>query len=125
MTHRAARASVTIQRELGQLISSHLKDPRLPGIVSVTHVDLAPDLSTARVYISTPGDDQERALAVEALESAAGRLGRNLQSRIKIRRMPKLLFSVDDRLARGEDMSETIDRVLEEDRKLRTRRDSD
>ena len=125
MTHKVARASVTIQRELGPLISSRLKDPRLPGMVSVTHVDLAPDLSTARVFISTPGDEEERALAVEALESAAGRLGRDLQSRIRIRRMPKLLFAVDDRLARGEDMSEMIDRVIEEDRKLRTRRESE
>lgn len=121
MTHRVARASVTIQRELGSLIST-LKDPRLPGLVSVTHVDLAPDLSTARVYVSAQGGDSERALAVEALRSAAGRLGRDLQSRIRIRRMPKLLFQEDDRLERGEEMSEMIDRVLAEDRKIRTRR---
>lgn len=122
MPHRTERASVTIQRELGSLISTHLKDPRLPGIVSVTRVDLAPDLSTARVFISTPGSDEERELAVEALESASGHLGRELQSRIRIRRMPKLIFAVDDRLAQGDEMSEMIDRVLDEDRRLRTRR---
>ena len=125
MTHRAARAGVTIQRELGELISTRLKDPRLPGLISVTHVDLAPDLSTARVYISTPGGAEERASAVEALQLAAGRLGRELQSRIRIRRMPKLLFAADDTLEQGENMSEMIDRVLEDDRRLRTRRDSE
>ncbi len=125
MTHRVARAGVTIQRELGELISTHLKDPRLPGLVSVTHVDLAPDLSTARVFISTPGSAEERANAVEALRSAAGRLGRDLQSRIRIRRMPKLLFAADDTLEQGENMSEMIDRALEDDRKLRTRRDTE
>ncbi len=122
MTHRVARAGVTIQRELGPLILTHLKDPRLPSIVSVTHVDLAPDLSTARVYISTPGDSAVREQAVEALQSASGRLGKELQSRIRIRRMPKLLFASDDTLERGEDMSAKIDEALEADRKLRTSR---
>lgn len=127
MTHRVARASVTIQRELGPLISTHLKDPRLHGLVSVTRVELAPDLSTARVYVSTlggPGDEKALELTVEALRSAAGHLAHELESRIKIRRMPRLIFMADDRITLGEDMSETIDRVIEEDRKLRTRREN-
>ncbi len=125
MPHRIARAGTTIQKELGTLIASRLKDPRLPDMVSVTHVELATDLSTARVFISTPGSEADRAQAVEALQSAAGKLGMELQSRIKIRRMPKLLFAADDTLERGEDMSEKIDRAIAEDRKLRTRRESE
>lgn len=124
MAHRIARASVTIQRELGPLISTHLKDPRLPGMVSVTRVELAPDLSTARVFVSTPGGDEESELAVEALRSAAGHLAHELESRMKIRRMPRLLFVADDRIALGEDMSAIIDRVMAEDRKLHNRRDT-
>ena len=88
----------------------------------MTRVDLAPDLSTARVFISTPGSDDERDLAVEALKSASGHLAHELQSRIRIRRMPRLLFAVDDRLSQGDEMSDMIDRVIDEDRKLRTRR---
>jgi len=125
VSHRIARASVTIQRELGPLISTHLKDPRLPGMVSVTHVDLAPDLSVAHVYISTPGNAEERTHAVEALQSASGRLGRELQEKIRIRRIPRLVFAADQTLEHGEEMSEMIDRVLQEDKKLRTRRDAD
>lgn len=124
MPHRVARASVTIQKELGPLISSHLKDPRLPEFVAVTHVELAGDLSTARVFISTPGDEEERTLTVEVLQAAAGHLGKELQSRIRIRKMPKLIFAADDTLQRGESMSDKIDKALEEDRKLRTRRES-
>ena len=123
MTHRAARATVTIQKELGQLISYELKDPRLPDLVSVTHVDLASDLSSARVYVSAPGGREERESAVEALESAAGHLARELQSRMKIRRIPKLVFVADDLIERGDDMNGKIDRVLAEDRKQRTNRE--
>lgn len=123
MAHKIARAGQTIQKELGSLISLRLKDPRIPDIVSVTHVDLASDLSTARVYVSTPGNEADRAIVVEALQSAAGKLSMELNSRIKIRRMPKLLFTADDTLERGEDMSYKIDRAIEQDRKLRTRRE--
>ncbi len=94
-------------------------------MVSVTHVNLATDLSIARVFVSTPGGEEERTLAVEALQSAAGKLGMELQKRIKIRKMPKLVFEADDTLERGEDMSDKIDRAIEEDRKLRTRRESE
>lgn len=125
MPHKVARAGGAIQRELGPLILTHLKDPRLPDIVSVTQVKLAADLSTARVYVSTPGDEQELNLAVEALESAAGHLGREVQSRIRIRRMPRLIFIADDTLARGEEMSDKIDRAIEKDRRQRTRRESE
>lgn len=124
MTHKVARASVTIQRELGQIISNDLSDPRLPDIVSVTHVDLAPDLSVARVFISVGGDASDMKKALEALQSAAGRITHELESRIRIRRLPRLVFMADDRIAMGDDMSQMIDRVLDEDRRLRTRRNS-
>jgi ribosome-binding factor A len=125
VTHKVARASVTIQRELGQIISNDLSDPRLPEMVSVTRVDLAPDLSMARVFISVGGDDDEDMKnALEALQSAAGRLTHELESRIRIRRLPRLIFAADDRIARGDDLSQIIDRVLDEDRRLRTRRNS-
>ena len=124
VAHRIARASVTIQKELGELISSRLNDPRLPDMVSVTHVDLATDLTTARVFVSTPGGREERDLAIEALESAAGHLSRELESRMKIRRTPRLVFVADDLIERAEGMSGKIDKVLAEDRKLRRNKES-
>jgi ribosome-binding factor A len=124
VTHKVARASGTIQRELGLIISNDLSDPRLPEIVSVTRVDLAPDLSVARVFISVGGGADEMKKALEALQSAAGRITHELESRIRIRRLPRLTFMADDRIAHGDDMSQMIDRVLDEDRRMRTRRNS-
>lgn len=123
MAHRIARASVTIQKELGELISNRLKDPRLPDMVSVTHVDLASDLSIARVHVSTPGNREDRDRAIEALDSAAGHLARELQSRMKIRRIPKLQFITDDLIERADDLNGKIDKALAEDRKLRSNRE--
>lgn len=117
------RVSVTIQKELGPLISTRLNDPRLPELVSITRVEVAPDLATARVYVSIVGTDSEQKDAIKALQSASGLLSHELEERIRIRRMPKMRFLLDSRIAQGEDMSQLIDQVMEEDRKMRARRE--
>lgn len=122
MNHRLERVNITIQKELGPLISTDLNDPRLTGIVSVTKVDVAPDLSTANVFVSIVSDDGDPAETLEALQSAAGHLSRELNSRIKIRRVPRLRFSLDTQLADGNELDALIDQALHEDRRLRSRR---
>lgn len=122
MNHRLERVNITIQKELGPLISTDLNDPRLTGIVSVTKVDVAPDLSTANVFVSIVSDDGDPAETLEALQSAAGHLSRELNSRIKIRRVPRLRFSLDTQLVDGNELDALIDQALHEDRRLRSRR---
>jgi len=122
LNHRLERVNITIQKELGPLISTDLNDPRLTGIVSVTKVDVAPDLSTANVFVSIVSDDGDPAETLEALQSAAGHLSRELNSRIKIRRVPRLRFSLDTQLADGNELDALIDQALHEDRRLRSRR---
>jgi ribosome-binding factor A len=124
LTHKLERAGVTIQKELGPLISTRLNDPRLVGLVSVTSVEVAPDLATARVYVSILGSEDEQKKALQALEAASGMLSHSLEGRIRIRRMPKLRFLLDTRIEQGENMSELIDRVMEEDRRLRAQREA-
>ena len=123
-SHKLERVNFTIQKELGSLISSRLSDPRLPEMLSVTRVEVSPDLSSARVYVSILTPDSERSMALDALQAASGFLGHELERRIRIRRVPKIRFFLDSQIADGEEMSELIDRVLEEDRKNRTRRHS-
>jgi len=124
LNHRLERVNITIQKELGPLISTDLKDPRLTGIVSVTKVDVSPDLATAKVFVSIVSDDGDPSPTLEALQSAAGHLSRELNSRIKIRRVPRLRFSLDTQLAEGNELDSLIDKALHEDRKLRSRRQS-
>ena len=124
MTHKLERISVTIQKELGPLISTRLNDPRLPALVSVTRVDVAPDLATARVFVSVVGSEDDQKKALKALDAASGLLSHSLEGRIRMRRVPKLRFLLDSRIAQGEEMSELIDRVMEEDRKAQARREA-
>ena len=123
MTRRGERVNHTIQRELGVLIEG-LSDPRLSPVISVTAVEVNRDLSVAKVYVSVLGTDTERSDAIDGLRSAANRLRMEVSNRIVIRTMPKLSFFPDDTLQTGADIDQLIDRVIAQDSRRHSDRDT-
>lgn len=123
MTRRGERVNHTIQRELGVLIEG-LSDPRLSKVISVTAVEVNRDLSVAKVYVSVLGTDMDRSDAIEGLRSAANRLRMEVSKRIVIRTMPKLSFFSDDTLQTGADIDQLIDRVIAQDSRRHSDRDT-
>jgi len=103
-THRVGQA---IQMELSQLILTKVKDPRL-GFVTLTHVDVSPDLKSARVFYTVMGDAKAKGDTQKVLERASGFLQRSVASVLNIKYTPKLLFKYDDSLDQGIE----VDRVL-------------
>ena len=123
MTRRGERVNHTIQRELGVLIEG-LSDPRLAKVISVTAVEVNRDLSVAKVYVSVLGTDIDRSDAIDGLRSAANRLRMEVSKRIVIRTMPKLSFFSDDTLQTGADIDQLIDRVIAQDSRRHSDRDT-
>ena len=123
MTRRGERVNHTIQRELGVLIEG-LNDPRLSPVISVTAVEVNRDLSVAKVYVSVLGTDMERSDAIDGLRSAAHRLRMEVSKRIVIRTMPELSFFSDDTLQTGADIDQLIDRVIAQDSRRHSDRDT-
>ena len=123
MTRRGERVNHTIQRELGVLIEG-LNDPRLSPVISVTAVEVNRDLSVAKVYVSVLGTDMERSDAIDGLRSAANRLRMEVSNRIVIRTMPKLSFFPDETLQTGADIDQLIDRVIAQDSRRHSDRDT-
>ena len=123
MTRRVERVNHTIQKELGVLIEG-LSDPRLSPVISVTAVEVNRDLSVAKVYVSVLGSDIERSNVIDALRSAASRLRMEVSKRIVIRTMPKLSFFSDDTLQTGADIDQLIDRVIAQDSRRHSDRDT-
>ena len=123
MTRRGERVNHTIQRELGVLIEG-LSDPRLSKVISVTAVKVNRDLSVAKVYVSVLGTDMDRSDAIDGLRSAANRLRMEVSKRIVIRTMPKLSFFSDDTLQTGADIDQLIDRVIAQDSRRHSDRDT-
>ncbi|MDR1157472.1 MAG: 30S ribosome-binding factor RbfA [Oscillospiraceae bacterium] len=89
-----------ILRELSRLVQT-LKDPRIRGVVSLTHVETTRDLSLARVYVSALGSGVDAGAVVAGFKSAAGYLRRELAAALSLRHTPELQFIADDSLARG------------------------
>lgn len=113
-SRRIARLNDQIRADLAELIARQMKDPRVSGLISVTGVDVAPDLSTAKVYISVLGTPEERKQALTALRNASGFLRTQLATRLTIRRAPELHFMADTSIERGERIMELLREVESE-----------
>ena len=98
-----------IQRELSQLVQQELRDPRV-GMITITSVDVSPDLSHAKVFF-TLLDKQQLADARQGLKRAAGFLRSQLARRIKLYTTPELRFEYDASVERGDHLSRLIDSV--------------
>ena len=115
MSKRIERINFTIRKELGTLLSENINDPRFSTMTSITNVDTSPDLSNARVYVSIFGEESERISSMEALYSASNRLRNLLSKKIKIRKIPKLNFILDNDINYSSEMNELIDNVISQD----------
>lgn len=100
MTARTDRIDQLLREEIGAILAKDIQDPRI-GFVTVTDVETAPDLSTARVWVSVIGQPDERQKAIRALEHAMPFVRHELGTRIRIRRIPELLVRADDSAQRG------------------------
>lgn len=94
MTHRPQRVATALQAELARLIQFAMHDPRL-GFVTITGVDVSPDLRHARVHVSILGDEARATAALEALDHARGWLRHELAHSLEMRRVPDLDFRLD------------------------------
>ena len=90
---RAIRVADQIQREIALLVAREVADPRV-GDVTVSGVDLSPDMRHARVLV-TPGRDTDGDASAQALNRAAGFLRSRLGRRVRMRRVPRLVFEHD------------------------------
>jgi ribosome-binding factor A len=97
---RIERVNELVREELAQLIAREVKTP-LPAMVSITGVQITPDLKMARVYVSLLGSDEDRSQTFAGLRKAAGFLRHLLAERISLRYTPELVFERDDSIERG------------------------
>ncbi|MBF2761272.1 MAG: 30S ribosome-binding factor RbfA [Ectothiorhodospiraceae bacterium AqS1] len=96
---RSVRVAEQIQREIALLLAHEVADPRI-GEVTVSGVDLSPDMRRARVLI-TPGRSTDGDAAAVALNRAAGFLRSRLGARLRLRYLPRLEFAHDLTLERA------------------------
>jgi ribosome-binding factor A len=115
-SQRAQRVGDQIQRELADLLRLQVKDPRI-GMVTVTAVEVSPDLSHAKVFVTHLGGVEQATAVVVALQHTAGFLRSELSHRLHLYSVPQLHFAYDDSIESALRLSKLIDDALEEDRK--------
>jgi ribosome-binding factor A len=103
---RPDRVADQIRGELGQMLARDVHDPGL-GFVTLTRVEVTPDLQHARVFFTALGDDRARGNSSRALERAAPYLRRQIGARLRLRRVPDLKFIYDESIA-GQDRIEQL-----------------
>lgn len=107
MTRRTRQVGELLREELTDIIRREVKDPRI-GFMSITTVDVTPDLRSARVYVSVLGTDDERTATLDALHSAAKFIRFHLKPRLRMRQIPDLDFRDDRSMEYAEKISATL-----------------
>jgi ribosome-binding factor A len=91
---RTDRVNEQLKQEIAVLVRDEVRDPRV-GLATVTAVETSPELDHAKVYVTTLGDEDERAGVIEGLRSAAPFIRSQLSKRLHMRRIPELHFAYD------------------------------
>ncbi|MFZ5634829.1 MAG: 30S ribosome-binding factor RbfA [Bacillota bacterium] len=100
MSHRPGRLAEAIKKEISDILHNELKDPRL-GFVTITMVDVTPDLRYARIFASVLGSDEQQKATGEVLNKAAGYIRSELGRRIRLKYTPEISFKLDKSIERG------------------------
>ena len=115
MRNRSDRMGGEMRRIVAELVQRKLNDPRINESVSITGVDLSRDLSNARVYYSVYGDEEAQKDAKAAFEKAKGYLRTELASRLRSRKVPRLVFIEDKSFREGEAIDQLLRRIKEQE----------
>ena len=115
MIRRKLRINELLRREISQILSQQINDPRLSGLVSITQADTSPDLRYAKVLVSVMGNREDKEAAIRGLTSASGFLRKELGLRLTLRHVPQLTFVMDDSIEYAQNMLKLMDSLVEED----------
>jgi ribosome-binding factor A len=98
---RADRVGEAIREEIATFLAESAKDPRIIGFVTVTGVEVTPDLRHAKVFVSVMGSEAEKVATFEGLASTASHLRSRVGRALRLRVAPEIHFREDESVARA------------------------
>jgi ribosome-binding factor A len=123
--YRPNRVADQIRQELGELLTrGEVHDPGI-GFITLTRVQVSPDLQMARVFYTTLGDAKARQETARALERATPFFRRQVGSRLRLRRVPEFEFRFDESVAHQDRIEQILRDLHEEERQRRGDHDDD
>ncbi len=115
MSRRTEQVAEAIKEEVSQTIQRELKDPRL-GFVTVTRVEVSPDLKYAKVFFSVLGEEAAKKESLQVLKRASSYLRRELSHKLTFRYMPELQFEFDVAMEHGDKIQRLLLQLEQEER---------
>jgi ribosome-binding factor A len=123
--YRPHRVADQIRQELSELLTrGEVHDPGI-GFITLTRVQVSPDLQMARVFYTTLGDAKARQETARALERATPFFRRQVGSRLRLRRVPEFEFRFDESVAHQDRIEQILRDLHEEERQRRGDHDDD
>ena len=113
-SRRVQKAAEAIREVVSMAILTELHDPRVAD-VTVTFVEVSPDMQQAKVHVSVMGDDAKQKLCLQGLQSSAGFLQTKIAKRIDTRYTPRLRFELDMGVKKSLAIARLLNDVLPED----------
>jgi ribosome-binding factor A len=114
-SRRVLKAAEAIREVVSMAILTDLRDPRIAG-VTVTYVEVSPDMRQAKVHVSIMGDEAQQQLSMHGLRSSAGYLQGKIAERIDTRYTPRLRFELDQGVKKSLAISQLLDELLPEEK---------
>jgi ribosome-binding factor A len=110
-SRRVLKVAEAIREVVSMAILTQMRDPRVCD-VTVTFVEVSPDLRTAKVHVSVMGDEKKQQLCLHGLQHAAGFLQSKVNDRVETRYTPKLQFKLDQGVKNSLKVAQILSEVL-------------
>jgi len=115
---RTDRLNAELKREISEIIAKKLKNPAVTAMVSVTDVDVSPDISYAKVFVSVfSTDENKKNESFAALCADAKKIRYELGKSMRIRTVPELDLVLDRSLEYGDKMDKLLHKISEDEKK--------
>lgn len=114
MSRRTQRVAEAIRRLASEILNGQLRDPRVKSLITVTRVEVMPNLKFAKIYYSVLGDDKKKALVAKGLRSAKGFIRKRIGEELELRYAPNILFELDKKFEHGERVNEILEEIKKE-----------
>ncbi|MEX0654000.1 MAG: 30S ribosome-binding factor RbfA [Phycisphaeraceae bacterium] len=112
MTHRIAQIESTLKRAIAQVLQREIADPRIEGMISITRIQVSPDLHDAYVYVSVLPEEKQRK-TVAGLRHAARHIHNLVKQAVALRTVPRLEFRLDESIKKQAEIYDAIRRATD------------
>lgn len=113
-SNRLGRIDEELKKEISNIISYELKNPKITGLISVTKTKITPDLKYAKVYVSILNSKNIKDTFAN-LKKSSGFIRTEIAKRVNLRTTPELVFVLDDSMEYGAKIDQILKDIMPKD----------